>query len=162
MMKNLFLIVLLIVNSLSFGQTQKITKLLNMQLQREFSKFYDNQEKANFSVKEPFRIDENNVLHLSITLEKNEDGQKVNVSRQVPLDKIVAFDKDIYVYFHTLGPDVTETQTNYDQDGNIVQIKTEQLQLFFTEIYKENHPNKFMHKVIKAFKKAGYDIENGY
>jgi len=162
MMKKLLLAILSLISNMLFAQKQKITQLLNDQLEREYTKFYDDVEKENFIITEPFRIDENNILHFGFTMIKNAGGEKMSIKRQVPLDKIEQFDKDINVYFHTLNNDVTETRTDYDQTGNIVQTKTEQTHLFFTEINKENHPNRFMKQVVKAFKKAGYDIESGY
>ncbi len=161
-MKKLLLVVLFLISNLIFAQKQKITQLLNDQLKREYTKFYDDVERENFTVTEPFRIDENKVLHFGFMMIKNADGEKISIKRQVPLDKIVEFDKDLNVYFHTLNNDVTETRTDYDQTGNIIRTKTEQTHLFFTEINKENHPHRFMKKVVKAFKKAGYNIESGY
>ncbi len=161
-MKKLLLVVLFLISNLIFAQKQKITQLLNDQLKREYTKFYDDVERENFTVTEPFRIDENKVLHFGFMMIKNADGEKISIKRQVPLDKIVEFDKDLNVYFHTLNNDVTETRTDYDQTGNIVRTKTEQTHLFFTEINKENHPHRFMKQVVKAFKKAGYNIESGY
>jgi hypothetical protein len=158
-MKKLLLIFVLLTSHLALAQHQKITKLLNKQLQREYTKFYDDYERATFTVTQPFHIDENNVLHFGFTME-NTNGEKININRQVPLGKITAFDKDLNVYFQTLGNDITETRTDYDSKGNIIRTTTEQTHLFITEINKEHHPNKFMKQVVKAFKKSGYDIES--
>lgn len=121
--------------------------------------FYDEEEKDNFIVTEAFRIDENNILHFGFTMIKNADGEKMSIKREAPLDKIVALNKDLNVYFQTLGNDVIETRIDYDKNGNTVRTKTEQTHLFITEINREHYPNRFMKRLAKAFKKAGYSLE---
>lgn len=146
----------------AFGQNHKIAQLLNKQLQKEMTHLYDDEERENFIVTEPFRIDENNVLHFGFTIIKNADGEKMNIKREVPLDLVGGFDKDMNVYFHTSGKHVTETRTDYDKNGNILRTKTEQSNLFSTEINKESYPHRFMKQMAKAIAKAGYDIECSY
>ncbi|WP_374331184.1 hypothetical protein [Soonwooa sp.] len=159
-MKKSFLVVLLfLTGNLIFAQNGKIVKLLNKQLQREYTKFNDETDRKKFTVTEPFQIDENNVLHFGFTLMNTQTDEKTSVSRQVPMEKITQFDKDINVYFYTLEKDVTETRTDYDSTGAVVRIITENTHYFFTEINRENHPIKFMKKVKKALTKAGYDVE---
>lgn len=158
-MKKFLLLFLLVTSQLSFSQSQKIAQLLNKQLQKEMTHFYTDEEKKNFIVTEPFRIDENNILHFGFTVIKNIDSEKMSIKRETPLDKIVALNKDLNVYFQTLGNDVIETQTTYDKKGNVLQIKTEQTHLFITEINREHYPNRFMKRLAKAFKKVGYSLE---
>lgn len=161
-MKNILLFFLLLISQLSLAQNQKIAQLLNQQLQKEITHFYDDEERENFIVTEPFRIDENNILHFGFTLIKNADGEKISIKREVPLNQVESFDKDMNVYFHTLGKHVTETRTDYDKNGKILRTKTEKTHLFFTEINKEHHPNRFMKQMAKALKKAGYVVECSY
>ena len=161
-MKKFLLLFLLVTSQLSLAQNHKIVTLLNKQLQKEMTHFYDDEERKNFIVTEAFRIDENNILHFGFTLKKNADGEKMSIKREVPLDEIVALDKDLNVYFQTLGNDFTETRIDYDKNGNTIRTKTEQTHLFITEINREHYPNRFMKRLAKAFKKAGYDIECSY
>ncbi|WP_313031266.1 hypothetical protein [Soonwooa sp.] len=159
-MKKSFLVVLLfLTGNLIFAQNGKIVKLLNKQLQREYTKFYDETGRKKFTVTEPFQIDENNVLHFGFTLLTNIKGEKTIVSRQVLLDKIVLFDKDQNVYFYTLNKDVIETKTDYDSNGAVVRTTRGNTHYFFTEINRENYPVRFMKKIKKALTKAGYDVE---
>ncbi len=158
-MKNILLFTLLLANSIVFAQHQKITQLLNQQLQKEYTRFYSVEEKANFIVTQPFYIDENKVLHFGFTLINNEDGAKTSFKRQVSLDKIALMDKDLNIYFQTLSQDVNETRTDYYANGKAIQTKTKQTHLFSTEINKEHYPNRFMKRLVKAFKKAGYEVE---
>lgn len=162
-MKKLFLLLFLLVTShLSLAQNHKIAQLLNRQLQKEVTHLYTDEERENFIVTEPFRIDENNVLHFGFTMIKNADGEKMNIKREVPLDLVGGFDKDMNVYFHTSGKHVTETRTDYDKNGKILRTKTEKSNLFSTEINKESYPHRFMKQMAKAIAKAGYDIECRY
>ena len=161
-MKYLFSIFFIVFCNVVFAQHQKITQLLNKQLQREYAKFYTDEEKAKFSVLQDFYIDENKVLHFGFVLVINDIGDKIHIERQVPLEKIVLFDKDQNVYFYTLNKDVIETQNDYDSNGKLTRTTTEYSNYFVTEINKEHHPNRFMKNVIKAFKKAGYAIECSY
>lgn len=158
-MKNIVFLFLLLISQLFLAQNHKIAQLLNQQLQREYTRFYSAEEKASFSVTQPFFIDENKVLHFGFTLISNADGAKTSFKRQVPLDKIVLMDKDLNIYFQTLSQDVTETRTDYYANGKVIQTKTKQTHLFSTEINKEHYPNRFMKRLVKAFKKAGYEVE---
>ena len=158
-MKNIVLLFLLLISQLSLAQNHKIAQLLNKQLQKEYTEFYDEDERENFTVTKPFSIDENNILHFGFTMINNADGEKMSIKREAPLDKIVALDKDLNVYFQTLGNDVTETRIDYDKNGNTILTKTEQTHLFITEINREHYPNRFMKRLAKAFKKAGYSLE---
>lgn len=142
-----------------FAQHQKITQLLNKQLQREYAKFYTDEEKAKFKITQAFYIDDENELHFGFTLIKNTKGEKKSIKRQVPLGKIVLFDKDQNVYFYTLNKDVIETHNDYTSNGELIRTRTEYSNYFVTEINKEHHPNRFMKNIIKAFKKAGDDVE---
>ena len=160
-MKKLFLILLLGVSQLSLAQNHKIVTLLNKQLHKEMTHFYDDEERKNFIVTEAFRIDENNILHFGYTI-KSYDGGKINVYSKIPLNKIINIGRDHNIYFETLDNDVTETQTHYEKNGNILKTKTEQTHLFSTEINKESYPHRFMKQMEKALKKAGYDIECSY
>lgn len=157
-MKKLFLILLLGVSQLSLAQNHKIVTLLNKQLQKEMTHFYDDEERKNFIVIEAFRIDENNILHFGYTI-KSYDGGKINVYSKISLNKIINIGRDHNIYFETLDNDVTETQTHYEKNGNILKTKTEQTHLFSTEINKESYPHRFMKRLAKAFKKAGYSLE---
>ena len=157
-MKKLFLILLLGVSQLSLAQNHKIVTLLNKQLHKEMTHFYDDEERKNFIVTEAFRIDENNILHFGYTI-KSYDGGKINVYSKIPLNKIINIGRDHNIYFETLDNDVTETQTHYEKNGNILKTKTEQTHLFSTEINKESYPHRFMKRLAKAFKKAGYSLE---
>ena len=157
-MKKLFLILLLGVSQLSLAQNHKIVTLLNKQLQKEMTHFYTDEERENFIVTEPFRIDENSILHFGYTI-KSYDGGKISVYSKIPLNKIINIGRDHNIYFETLDNDVTETQTHYEKNGNIVKTKTEQTHLFITEINREHYPNRFMKRLAKAFKKAGYSLE---
>lgn len=160
-MKKLFLILLLGVSQLSLAQNHKIVTLLNKQLQKEMTHFYDDEERKNFIVTEAFRIDENNILHFGYTI-KSYDGGKINVYSKISLNKIINIGRDHNIYFETLDNDVTETQTHYEKNGNILKKKTEQTHLFSTEINKESYPQRFMKQMAKAIAKAGYDIECNY
>lgn len=160
-MKKLFLILLLGVSQLSLAQNHKIVTLLNKQLHKEMTHFYDDEERKNFIVTEAFRIDENNILHFGYTI-KSYDGGKINVYSKIPLNKIINIGRDHNIYFETLDNDVTETQTHYEKNGNILKTKTEQTHLFSTEINKESYPHRFMKQMAKAIGKAGYDIEWSY
>lgn len=157
-MKKLFLILLLGVSQLSLAQNHKIVTLLNKQLQKEMTHFYTDEERENFIVTEPFRIDENSILHFGYTI-KSYDGGKISVYSKIPLNKIMNIGRDHNIYFETLENDVTETQTYYEKNGNILKTKTEQTHLFSTEINKESYPHRFMKRLAKAFKKAGYSLE---
>lgn len=160
-MKKLFLILLLGVSQLSLAQNHKIVTLLNKQLQKEMTHFYDDEERKNFIVTEAFRIDENNILHFGYTI-KSYDGGKISVYSKIPLNKIMNIGRDHNIYFETLDNDVTETQTHYEKNGNILKTKTEQTHLFSTEINKESYPHRFMKQMAKAIAKAGYDIQWSY
>lgn len=157
-MKNIVLLFLLLISQLSFSQSQKIAQLLNKQLQKEMTHFYTDEERKNFIVTEAFRIDENNILHFGYTI-KSYEGGKINVYSKIPLNKIINIGRDHNIYFETLDNDVTETQTHYEKNGNILKTKTEQTHLFSTEINKESYPHRFMKRLAKAFKKAGYSLE---
>lgn len=157
-MKNIVLLFLLLISQLSLAQNHKIVTLLNKQLQKEMTHFYDDEERKNFIVIEAFRIDENNILHFGYTI-KSYDGGKINVYSKIPLNKIINIGRDHNIYFETLDNDVTETQTHYEKNGNILKTKTEQTHLFSTEINKESYPHRFMKRLAKAFKKAGYSLE---
>ncbi|MGX9985563.1 hypothetical protein [Soonwooa purpurea] len=161
-MKNIVLLFFLLISQFSIAQNHKIAQLLNKQLQKEVTHLYTDEERENFIVTEPFRIDENNVLHFGFTMIKNADGEKTNIKREVPLDLVGGFDKDMNVYFHTLGKHVTETRTDYDKNGIILRTKTDKTHLFSTEINKESYPHRFMKQMAKAIAKAGYDIECSY
>ena len=160
-MKKLFLILLLGVSQLSLAQNHKIVTLLNKQLHKGMTHFYDDEERKNFIVTEAFRIDENNILHFGYTI-KSYDGGKINVYSKIPLNKIINIGRDHNIYFETLDNDVTETQTHYEKNGKILRTKTDKTHLFSTEINKEHYPNRFMKRLAKAFKKAGYEIECSY
>lgn len=160
-MKRILLLFLLLISQFSIAQNQKIAQLLNQQLQKEFTHFYNEKERENFTVTEAFRIDENNILHFGYTI-KSYDGGKISVYSKIPLNKIMNIGRDHNIYFETLDNDVTETQTHYEKNGNIVKTKTEQTHLFSTEINKESYPHRFMKQMEKALKKAGYDIECNY
>lgn len=161
-MKNIVLLFLLLISQLFLAQNHKIAQLLNQQLQKEMTRFYTDEERKNFIVTEAFRIDENNILHFGFTMIKNADGEKMSIKREVPLVEVAGFDKDMNVYFQTLGNDVTETRIDYDKNGNTILTKTEQTHLFITEINREHYPHRFMKQMEKALKKAGYDIEYSY
>lgn len=160
-MKNIVLLFLLVTSQFSLGQNHKIAQLLNKQLQKEMSHFYDDEERKNFIVTEAFRIDENNILHFGYTI-KSYEGGKINVYSKIPLNKIINIGRDHNIYFESLDNDVTETQTHYEKNGNILKTKTEQTHLFSTEINKESYPQRFMKQMAKAIAKAGYDIECSY
>lgn len=154
-MGKIVLVFLLLISQISLAQHQKITQLLNQQLQKEYNRFYSAEEKANFMVTQAFYIDENKVLHFGFTL----IDKKTSFKRQVPLDKIALLDKDLNIYFQALSQDVTETRTDYYANGKAIQTKTKQTHLFSTEINKEHSPNRFMKRLAKAFKKAGYEVK---
>jgi len=160
-MKNIVLLFLLVTSQFSLGQNHKIAQLLNKQLQKEMTHFYDDEERKNFIVTEAFRIDENNILHFGYTI-KSYEGGKINVYSKIPLNKIINIGRDHNIYFESLDNDVTETQTHYEKNGNILKTKTEQTHLFSTEINKESYPQRFMKQMAKAIAKAGYDIECSY
>lgn len=157
-MKNIVLLLLLVTSQFSIAQNHKIAQLLNHQLQKEMTHFYDEEEKDNFIVTEAFRIDENNILHFGYTI-KSYDGGKISIYSQIPLNKIMNIGRDYNIYFESLDNDVTETQTHYEKNGKILKTKTEQTHLFSTEINKESYPHRFMKRLAKAFKKAGYSLE---
>ncbi len=160
-MKRILLLFLLVTSQLFLAQNHKIAQLLNQQLQKEITHLYNDEERENFIVTEPFRIDENSILHFGYTI-KSYDGGKISVYIKIPLNKIINIGRDHNIYFETLDNDVTETQTHYEKNGNIVKTKTEQTHFFSTEINKESYPKRFMKRLAKAFKKAGYDIECSY
>lgn len=160
-MKNIVLLFLLLISQLSLGQNHKIAQLLNKQLQKEMTHFYNEKERENFTVTEAFRIDENNILHFGYTI-KSYDGGKISIYSQIPLNKIMNIGRDYNIYFESLDNDVTETQSHYEKNGKILKTKTDKTHLFSTEINKEHYPNRFMKRLAKAFKKAGYDIECSY
>ena len=160
-MKNIVLLFFLLISQFSIAQNQKIAQLLNQQLQKEMTHLYDEDEKENFTVTEAFRIDENNILHFGYTI-KSYDGGKISIYSQIPLNKIMNIGRDYNIYFESLDNDVTETQTHYEKNGKILRTKTDKTHLFSTEINKEHYPNRFMKRLAKAFKKAGYDIECNY
>lgn len=160
-MKKLFLILLLEVSQLSLAQNHKIVTLLNKQLQKEMTHFYTDEERKNFIVTEAFRINKNNILHFGYTI-KSYDGGKISVYSQIPLNKIMNIGKDYTIYFESLDNDVTQTQTHYEKNGNILKTKTDKTHLFSTEINKEHYPNRFMKRLAKALRKIGYDVECGY
>lgn len=160
-MKYLFSIFFIIVSNVIFAQHQKIVQLLNKQLQKEYTKFNNEEEKTQFKITQAFYIDENKVLHFGFTLLNNKNGGKTSIKRSVPLEKIVQFDKDLNVYFYTLNKDVAETQDIYNSDDILIKSKTEYSNFFITELNKEYHPNLFMKNLRKAFKKASYDV-TGY
>lgn len=143
----------------TFSQNHKIAQLLTTQLEKERRHFYDEVERKNFIVTEPFRVDENNILHFGFTIIKNAGAEKMSIKREVSLDKIVALDKDLHVYFQTLGNDVTETRVDYDKNAKEVRTITEQTHLFSTEISREHYPNRLMKRLAKAFKKVGYEVD---
>jgi|GEM_PF-1025067 len=162
-MKNLLSIsLLLFLGNFCFAQNKTITKLLNSQLQKEYAKFYNDNERKNFIITQPFRIDEDNVMHFGFIQTNPENGEKMSIKRQVSMDKIVQFDKDIYACFYTLENDVTEITTRYDENGNEAETTTEKTQIFSTEINKDNDAGGFMKKVTKALLKAGYDIDGTF
>lgn len=160
-MKRILLLFLLVTNQFSIAQNHKIVQLLNQQLQKEITHLYTEEERENFIVTEPFRIDENNILHFGYTI-KSYDGGKISVYSKIPLNKIINIGRDHNIYFETLDNDVTETHTHYDKNGIILRTKTEQTHLFSTEINKESYPHRFMKQMAKAIAKAGYDIECSY
>jgi len=160
-MKRILLLFLLVTSQLFLAQNHKIAQLLNQQLQKEITHLYNDEERENFIVTEPFRIDENSILHFGYTI-KSYDGGKISVYIKIPLNKIINIGRDHNIYFETLDNDVTETQTHYEKNCNIVKTKTEQTHFFSTEINKESYPKRFMKRLAKAFKKAGYDIECSY
>ena len=160
-MKNIVLLFFLLISQFSIAQNQKIAQLLNQQLQKEFTHFYNEKERENFTVTEAFRIDENNILHFGYTI-KSYDGGKISIYSQIPLNKIMNIGRDYNIYFESLDNDVTETQTHYDKNGIILRTKTDKTHLFSTEINKESYPHRFMKQMAKAIAKAGYDIECSY
>lgn len=157
-MKNIVFLFLLLISQLFLAQNHKIAQLLNQQLQKEITHLYTDEERENFIVTEPFRIDENSILHFGYTI-KSYDGGKISVYSKIPLNKIINIGWDHNIYFETLDNDVTETQTHYEKNGNILKTKTEQTHLFSTEINKESDPHRFMKQMEKALKKAGYEVE---
>ena len=157
-MKNIVLLLLLVTSQFSIAQNHKIAQLLNHQLQKEMTHFYDEEEKDNFIVTEAFRIDENNILHFGFTI-KSYNGGKISIYSQIPLNKIMNIGRDYNIYFESLDNDVTETQTHYDKNGKILRTKIDKTHLFSTEINKESYPHRFMKRLAKAFKKAGYSLE---
>lgn len=162
-MKNLFSIsLLLFLGNFCFAQNNTITKLLNSQLQQEYSKIYSDDERKNFIITEAFRIDKDNVLHFGFTQINPENGERTSIKRQVSMDKVVQFDKDVNTYFYTSGNDVTEITTRYDENGNEAETNTEKTQFFSTEINRDNDTSGFMKKVTKALIKAGYDIDGRF
>src|SRR5690606_26205366 len=172
-MKKLSTIVVFLISLMSFSQTENITDILNNALQNElrlqsevmaeidstgtiiaYTKLAD-----TIIVVNPFEIRDN---VLSFTIQRNLDDSSYVIEKQdVSLDKIVAINKDIGVLFETLSNDVTISTTTYHKDGSIIE-SAHTTDLFRTHCVSQRNNEYLRDDLIKAFKKAGYEIESSY
>ena len=140
------------------AQTEKISEILNKQFKEE-QNMYEEDDKMKPTLISPFVI-ENNVLSYEIMLEKTYSGKKAKIRREVALKDISELLKDINVIFVTTGKDAVETYTYFNEDGTLEAPEISKTNLFFTEINKERQNQHFRDALVKAFKKAGFEIES--
>ena len=139
----------------SFSQEKKVVYLLNKQLNKEIVKFAN---EDSVKVIEPFRIDESKKLTFVVEKFNSYRKQWEVIKTEVSLEKITGFLKDINVIFTTDGNDVLETITIYNEKREVLKTYTNTTNLFFTQISKEINNESFGKAIVKALKKAGFEI----
>ncbi|NHN24648.1 hypothetical protein FIA58_003075 [Flavobacterium jejuense] len=140
----------------SFSQEKKVVDLLNKQLMKEIKNFED---EDSLKIIQPFHIDESKKLILEVEKYNSYVEQWEVIHATVALDKISGFIKDINVIFLTDDNDVLETITSYDKNRVLLKTNTHKTNLFFTQISKEINNESFGKAIVKALKKAGFEID---
>ncbi|MFA7687027.1 MAG: hypothetical protein WCY25_04080 [Moheibacter sp.] len=157
-MKNSILIILLFSGTFSFAQQEKITKLLNRQFEKE-QKMYEADDFEKPKMIQPFQI-KNDTLSVAFSYQ-TEDGE-IQYFRQVNLNDIKSFEKDMNVLFIAKDGSVKETITTKNSDGMVLKTEVNDSHLFFTELRKDFKNKSLQKKITKAFAKAGYPISGEY
>lgn len=182
-MKPAFAILFLFQSIFCFSQTKEITKILNRELKKEirFLKEYpDLHYGIKFDSAEDFKIRDSiftavaivanppnyepiedkkvqtEMKILSITVKKKklyEDGFYIE-KQEVELGKIKAIIKDINIIFETENDDVTVTTTEENGEKSV-----RKGDMFFLHLSGEQQNEYLADEIIRAFKKAGYEIE---
>ncbi|VBB45010.1 exported hypothetical protein [uncultured Paludibacter sp.] len=158
-MKHIFISVLLLVTLFLNAQNnlENISKALNSQLKKELKK-YPRNEQDSFQVLDFFKIDSMKNLSLRVKWYNPYIKQYTVTLSEVPLEKITTIGKDINVVFFTEENSVKTTTTQIQANGKASTPEIIYSNMFFTEINKEQQNRRFRDKIIKIFKKAGYEI----
>ena len=162
MTKKILLVWLLLFSSLMFAQNKKIVEILNKQLQTEYNKYYDEFDKAYFKLLEPYKIDDKGILSFKFSEFPNHYNGKTIVKRSVPLNKILKIDKDMNLVFFTEGEDVLEQIEVFDENNKLIEERINKKTIFQTYINKEKNNERLKKSLLKAFKKAGFEVTNEY
>lgn len=183
-MKSLLTSLLLLQSLFAFAQTEEIVHILNQELKKEEraqKKDAANYPAESFQVVKPFGI-KDSTLTMTVVKEdsrtkemvddklvatdlkilsievnkKSHDGTFYVQKQEVDLRKIKAIVKDINVIFETEPDAVVITQTNVKGEP-IVRTSD----LFFLNLSYDKQNESLADELIKAFAKAGYEIEKG-
>lgn len=161
MQKSILIAILLFTTEITFSQTNEIVKLLNQQFKRE-QKMYDEYDREKPILAQAFQI-KNDTLSVVISMPYEIGEEKTRIfHRSVHLKDITGFIKDMNVLFTAKDSSVKETVIRKDENGNTLRTDTSYYHLFFTELKKDPNDKSLQHKILKTFKKAGYDITSEY
>lgn len=158
-MKKVIFILCLFGSISIFSQENKLVELLNNQLNKEIANYekYD-----SLRVVQPFHIDENKKLVLETEKYISSMEQWIIMKQEVSLEEISSIGKDINIIFFTEGDKVLVTTKTYNEKRELVRTDITDKNMFFTELFEEKQNEKFRDKVIKVFKKAGYEINSEF
>lgn len=158
MKKIIFAFCMLLTTGSLMAQEHKIVELLNAQLEKEISDYPNSGD--SLAIIQPFRISKDKILSFEVVKFNAGKNEKEWIRREVSLDGITAFNKDINVVFVTRPDAVTITTKKPGIAGESVASNTESHLLFFTEISKEKDNEDYRDKMLRAFDKAGYEIKS--
>lgn len=173
--KQVVLLIVTIVSTSTFGQTSKITKLLQETLIKEnkASQLLQNeidslgnevawikQDIDSLHVTEPFLI-KNDTLIYTIKKKLSMENGYFLEQQVVALKDVIAITKDIGIFFESKPGKVILTRREYFDDGNYVKTSVN-VELFRTHFVSLRENEYLADEFVKAFKNAGYTIEKGF
>lgn len=147
--------------NLNFAQEKEIVKILNRELKKEV----ENQLKSpdfngdTITIIREFSID--NDKNLTFKIKKTSpyfSGYQI-ITQEVPLNKIIKIVKDINIILETDEDVVTTTTVSFNEGQKEQVLKGN---LFFLYLSHEKNNEELGIKILKAFKKAGYNINKEY
>ncbi|MDX5418314.1 MAG: hypothetical protein LPK09_03790 [Hymenobacteraceae bacterium] len=156
-MKRILLIMCCFSFFTGYSQENKITELLNKQLNAEIKEY---NKADSLKVTHSFHINESKKLVLEVEKYNRYMERWEVIKSEAPLDKITGFVKDINVIFLTDGYQVLTTTKTYDLNRKLLRTDVADENMFFTQIFEEKDNQKFRDKIVSAFKKAGYKISS--
>lgn len=184
-MKVIITAILLLFSAFTYSQTTEILKILNRELKNEIR--FQKEDSLNYPgekfelvkgftlqdsiirmvvqtvdtvslelVSESLVQNELKILSIEVKKKSYSTGEYYVQKQEVELQKITAISKDINVIFET-EPDAVKV-TNVDIAGTIEVHTTD---LFFLNLSYVKQNDYLAEELIKAFRKAGYEIQKG-